>query len=251
MMTRYRSEWWRALPRWVWVVVLTLCVVIVVFLSYGWLRDSILPRAQSVIPEYALYSRTTLEERLKDSESNRLRTEYQALLYGRSMQRIDELEKALALRPLEAYASARVIARPPRTHFDSLIIDLGSDEGVVAGDTVTVFGVMVGSVSSVSNDTAVVQLTSSPGSTRDFELGEPKAVVVAEGKGGGSFEALVPRDVVLALGDVVTDIESGYPGAVVRGVASSTSDVTNTLYLSLPVALIDISIVSLVHARTP
>ncbi len=249
MMTRSRSEWWRALPRWAWVVVLTVGVGIVVYFSYGWLRDTLL--ARSVIPEYALYSRATLEQRLKDSESNRLLTEYQALLYTHTVQKISELEKALALRPLETYISARVIARPQHTHFDSLVIDQGSSAGVVVGDTVTAFGVMVGSVSSVSRNSAVVQLTSSPGSTRDFELGEPRAVVVAEGKGGGSFEALVPRDVELAVGDVVTDIESGYPGAVVRGIASSTSDVTHTLYLSLPVALVDISVVSLVHLRTP
>jgi cell shape-determining protein MreC len=230
---------------------LAIVVMVIAYFSYGWLRDTILPRAQSVVPEYALYSRATLEERLKDSESNRLLTQYQALLYTHTMQKVEELERALALRPLETYVSARVIARPPHTHFDSLIIDQGSNAGVVAGDSVTAFGVMVGSVSSVSSGTAVVQLTSSPGATRDFELGEPRAVVVAEGKGGGSFEALVPRDVALSIGDVVTDIESGYPVAVVRGIASSTNDVTNTLYLSLPVALVDISVVSLVHKPSP
>ena len=69
---------------------------------------------------------------------------------------------------------AGVIERPPRTPFDSIILDIGSDQGVLEGDVVFSDGVYaIGIVSSVSNYTSTVTLFSSAGQKIDGFIDSP------------------------------------------------------------------------------
>ncbi len=93
------------------------------------------------------------------------------------------------------------------TPYDLLIIDTGTGDGVVAGDLVTVDGdVAIGFVQEVFASTATVLLFSAPREKTSVMIGTASSSVpaVAEGQGGGTFLALLPREVSVAEGDPVS-----------------------------------------------
>ncbi len=97
-----------------------------------------------------------------------------------------------------------VIARPPLSPYDVLIIAGGVEEGVVAGALVTgEGGVPLGTVSASYAHTAHVLLYSQSGRVTEGWVGETRIPVTVTGKGGGVFTAEVPRDVEVVQGDVV------------------------------------------------
>lgn len=100
---------------------------------------------------------------------------------------------------------AAVLKRPPMALYDELIIDVGSDQNVVVGQSVYAEGnVLIGKISDVLSDTSKVQLLSSPNSTFDIRIGSSSVNTTAHGKGGGQYSAELPRDIVVSPGDVIT-----------------------------------------------
>lgn len=93
------------------------------------------------------------------------------------------------------------------TPYDLLIVDIGTDDGVMAGDLVTVDGdVAIGFVQEVFASTATIVLFSAPHEKTPVMIGTASSSVpaVAEGQGGGTFLALLPREVPVAQGDPVS-----------------------------------------------
>lgn len=102
---------------------------------------------------------------------------------------------------------AVVLRGTDTTPYDLLIIDTGGDEDVVKGDLVTVDGdVAIGSVQEVFASTATVLLFSAPREKTPVMIGTASSSVpaIAQGQGGGTFLALVPREVPVAQGDPVS-----------------------------------------------
>jgi cell shape-determining protein MreC len=121
---------------------------------------------------------------------------------------------------------AGVIERPPRTPFDSLVIDIGSDQDILEGDMVFSDSVYaIGMISSVSGHTSTVTLFSSAGQKIDALINSPiEGVkddsgvgtstvksrvkdalnpVVAEGQGAGNFYIKLPKNIKVKVGDPV------------------------------------------------
>lgn len=93
------------------------------------------------------------------------------------------------------------------TPYDLFVIDAGTDDGIAAGDLVTVDGdVAIGSVREVFASTATVLLFSAPREKTPIMIGTASSTVpaIAQGQGGGTFLALVPREVLVAQGDPVS-----------------------------------------------
>lgn len=139
--------------------------------------------------------------------------------------------------PKEHMTVAAVVARPPQSPYDTLVIDGGTQAGFSVGDTVVADGsIALGTISAVSSDTAKADLYSMPGGTMTVMLGPKNISTQASGRGGGNFIALVPRDAEVAKGDVVI-----FPGlsAKVLGEVSATimrsSDTFKSVYFRIPV----------------
>lgn len=123
---------------------------------------------------------------------------------------------------------AGVIERPPRTPFDSLVIDIGSDQDILEGDIVFSDGLYaIGIISSVSNYTSTVTLFSSSGQKIDGLINSPLEgskdsslsaanststsikvkdtlnPVTVEGRGGGNFYIKLPKNIKVKVGDPV------------------------------------------------
>jgi len=132
-----------------------------------------------------------------------------------------------------------VIARPPKTPYDSLIIDIGADHGLMQGDLV--YGEMeylIGTIDSVSNTTSVVKLFSSPDVRLDVLISSSTTPVVAEGRGSGNLYIKVPKNIPIIEGDaiIVPDFNSAVVGAAEK-VDDSQGDAYSYIYFKLPVNL--------------
>lgn len=98
---------------------------------------------------------------------------------------------------------AGVIARPPQSPYDTLVIASGTKDGAAEG--MTVFGpggVPLGIVASALDRFSRVALFSAPGSTLAGWVGENVPVEI-RGAGGGAFVGTVPRTAGVAAGDIV------------------------------------------------
>jgi cell shape-determining protein MreC len=248
MMKGYRSnrvyEWRDAAL----VVALVVVVLVVLFLT-AWIRDLVV-RARvgsEALVGYALTPRSVLIERLDRAESALLKGALSAALYEHTVRERDALRAELALRPESAYAVARVASAPPRTHYDTLAIARGAEDGVLEGDVATHEGVAFGTVSALSPHAAVVELYSSPGRAFDIALGEPRAITVVRGLGGGALEATVPDSVLVEVGDPVEEPVSGLVFGTVRHVEKRAVDTTLRVRIALIVSPATLTHVSLIH----
>jgi cell shape-determining protein MreC len=137
---------------------------------------------------------------------------------------------------------AAVLKKPPYSVYDSIIIDLGENDGISKGSFVIAPGdIVIGAVSTVNKDTSIVNLFSSPGGEFDVSFGTSTAVVRANGRGGGSYEASVPRDFQVKPGDVVS-IKTGnitIAGSV-DDVISDPADPFAMVLFSIPVNIYEL-----------
>ena len=244
--SRGRSWWWKA-------GTVLAALVFVFFLSQGsrnYLRDLFVnffaPHA-STTDEYASLSRDVLVQRLKDSESTLSRVRYQALLYGLLSDENAKLRQAAKFVGTTASVTARVVTRPPQTHYDTLLIDAGTSAGIQENNLVVFEGVLLGKIVSPTSQSATVQLFSSPGSERDVIVGNPSTVAIARGLGGGAFELAVPQGVKVLPGDAVR-VSATNPMllAVVTSVSSEAKDASQTVRCASPVSFADLDFIHII-----
>jgi cell shape-determining protein MreC len=134
---------------------------------------------------------------------------------------------------------AVILARPPRTPYDSLIIDIGEDEGLVVGDDVYAEkDYAIGTIVEVLKSTAVVKLYSAPDQKIDVLLGDSTVSVVAEGRGSGNFYIKVPKNIAVHEGDqiVIPSMKNRVLGTAER-VDSDEGDAYSHVYFRMPVLL--------------
>jgi len=100
---------------------------------------------------------------------------------------------------------AAVLSHPPKAAYDELILDAGTDHNFSVGDLVYAPGdVLIGRISFVLPHTSTVTLFSSPGQTYEILIGTDHIPATAVGRGGGQYEAQLPRDLHVSEGDLVT-----------------------------------------------
>ncbi len=132
-----------------------------------------------------------------------------------------------------------VLARPPRTPYDSLLIDIGEDEGLMPGDVVYAEqDYIIGIVTDVFKATSVVTLLSAPDQKVDVLLGSTTIPVVAEGRGSGNFYIKVPKNIQITTGDqiVAPAIHNKIIGTAER-VDSDEGEAYSYVYFKTPVNL--------------
>lgn len=99
---------------------------------------------------------------------------------------------------------ATVLVRPPQTPYDTLIIDIGSNNGIVSDDVVyTTGGIILGTVSEVSARTSNVTLFSRTNLMTPAIFERTNLAVTVRGIGGGTFEAQVPQEADIVKDDIV------------------------------------------------
>ncbi len=149
-----------------------------------------------------------------------------------------ELRELIGRSSTERMVVASVLKRPSEVPYDTLLIDAGRSEGISVQNEVFVDGVPIGVVREVFSHSATVLLFSSPGTTRDVLVGDTHTAVTATGRGGGNFEARIPREISVAVGDAVElpGLSAGQL-AVIESTYDKPTDSFVTVLFKLPVNL--------------
>lgn len=136
-------------------------------------------------------------------------------------ERVAKLEEMLKRTRNDNRVVADVIVGFGQTVYDTLVIDAGLDHGIQKGDSVVFAGAgVVGEIIEASNATSKVKLYSSPGEEHLVLLGAHSLPATAHGKGNGNFEAKIPQESAVLVGD--TAIVS--KGNLILGTVYSVED---------------------------
>ncbi len=115
-----------------------------------------------------------------------------------------ELREMLNISSSSDYIVAPIIKRPPFSFYDEFIVDAGQDKGVSTSSLV--FGpgdIPIGRVIDVFDRSSKVILFSSPQEKHEIEIGPSHIPAIATGRGGGQYEADIPRGLGVSLDDFV------------------------------------------------
>lgn len=143
---------------------------------------------------------------------------------------------------------ATVLVKPPQTPYDSLIIDIGSDNNIKIGDKVMAnANIYIGEVSEVMPSSAKVTLYSTPGRRLSVIISASSVTAEAVGVGGGNFNIQLPREVEVKEGDVITipSITTNVFG-IVEKVNFKDTDSFQTVLFKSPVNISELGFVEVV-----
>lgn len=134
---------------------------------------------------------------------------------------------------------ARVIVPPNRSIYDTVVIDVGVDDGVFVGQNVYAFGsVALGTISEVLPQSSTVLLFSASNRQTAGTTTGSDIVVTLIGRGGGEYEVRMPRDVVFQEGGVISEQSLGvYPLATIQKIVTDPRDPFQRLLAKIPINL--------------
>jgi cell shape-determining protein MreC len=141
---------------------------------------------------------------------------------------------------------ARVVGRPPELPYDVMMLDRGSDFGVVENAPVYAGAdQVIGYVSRVYTHTALVTLVTTASFQSIAYIIGPNIYTYAEGMGGGMLRVAVPQGLALTKGDTVIlpALDSGVYGTIQEIVTSPTKP-EQYGYVPLPNSLQSLQYVS-------
>lgn len=138
---------------------------------------------------------------------------------------------------------AAILAKPNQSMYDTLLIDVGSELGIQAGDRVLAKGNLpIGRVAEVYSKSSKVILFSTAGERTQAvispQAGQAGGNIFVElvGRGGGNFEIVLPRDIVLWKGDqAVLPGITPYVVGIVETIISDPRDSSQKALLVAPV----------------
>ena len=130
-----------------------------------------------------------------------------------------------------------VLEEPNRSVYDTLLIDVGTNQGIVANQKVFALGdVPIGYVAEVYPSSSKVILFSNPGEKTEVVVSGKDVYMEAVGRGGGNFEMILPRDFVLDIGtEVALPGIRPYILGVVKNIISDPRDSYQKALLASPV----------------
>jgi cell shape-determining protein MreC len=116
----------------------------------------------------------------------------------------EQLKAALGRASGRTLLYARVLSAPGRSPYDTLVLDVGLDHGLVPGMEIFTDGdFVIGKVSKVMEHSAIVTLYSSYGNELQVTIGTSSIPATMLGQGGGNFLITLPRSVDVSPGDLV------------------------------------------------
>ncbi|HKY53307.1 MAG TPA: rod shape-determining protein MreC [Anaerolineales bacterium] len=141
-------------------------------------------------------------------------------------QQVGETEILAALvdfsraRPENKYLAAAVIGRDPSPFLHYVIINRGSNDGILRGMPVVTDQGLVGRIDAVIADAARVQLITDPASNVNVRLQNAEVEASLIGSVTGDVELnLIPQDIIIELGDLAltSGLGGGYPPDLIVG----------------------------------
>jgi len=179
---------------------------------------------------------TTLRARNAELENEVSQLQAQVI---EQQQQLNEAEVLYALldfardRPENQYVAAAVIGRDPSPFLHYLIIDHGSDDGIMHGMPVVTQQGLVGVVDAVTAGAARIQLITDPSSyvNVQFQTIEGQAQLVGSLTGDVTLD-MIPQELNLAAGEIVltSGLGGSYPENILVGQVVSVQSQENDLF---------------------
>lgn len=140
---------------------------------------------------------------------------------------------------------AAILAKPNRSLYDTLVIDIGTKNGIQVGQRVFGLGnIPIGRVTETYLASSKVVLYSSPGEKTEVIIGGKDTFMQIVGRGGGNFEMILPRDFVLEKGTTVSlPGLTSYTIGIVQTIISDPRDSFQKALLSSPVNIFELKFV--------
>ncbi len=176
--------------------------------------------------------------------------------------KVRELETALAILPTmkdENYkltemlarknentelVMARILAKPNKSIYDTLIIDVGEEEGIIVGSKVYAVGnVPFGTIVETDLKTAKVKLFSTSGEITKAVIVGQDIFIDLKGQGGGTFETTLPRDIIIEKGTTVATLDTGETIAIMEEALADSRDPFQRILFRSPVNLFELRFV--------
>lgn len=130
-----------------------------------------------------------------------------------------------------------ILEKPNQSPYDTLVIDVGLEDGVEKGDVVFGSGnIPLGRIGEVYKSSAKVILFTNSGEKTQVVVSGQNLFMTVLGRGGGNFEMVLPRDFILVKGDqVVLPGINPYVLAIVETIISDPRDSFQKALLVSPV----------------
>lgn len=145
-----------------------------------------------------------------------------------------------------------VLSRPPVSLYDTLIIDIGENDGVLLGNKVYSEGdILIGDIVEVYPHQSKVALFSMPGRSISVTVGDTGISAQALGRGLGNFSIHIPVEVGIKEGDTILlpQIRPHVFG-IVEKILVDSSDSLQTVLFKLPVNMNNIRFVEVdIHSK--
>lgn len=188
--------------------------------------------------QYVVRSRASLFSENESLKTENLDLKSKMVDYNALSNENKELKEIMGrIIPKEDFILGAILARPNKSPYDTIIIDIGSDHSLQQGQKVFVSGdIPIGFISEVYAHTSLVALYSNPGQKTEGVLDGSNASVELVGRGGGNFEMTIPLDLSVENGKVVL-----LPGvkrevvAIIDGLISVATDPAKRVLLRSPI----------------
>ncbi len=186
---------------------------------------------------------TLLEEKINEMKIKSLLSEYlvaENIRLKNMLNRSSHKEKDIVL--------GVVVSKPNKSVYDTLIIDVGNNYGIQKGDKVIAYGdVVIGFIEDVYDLSAKVILYSHGKEVNSAIIGIDNIPVEVIGRGGGNFEAKLPRDANVVVGDIVSipDIDIKILGTV-EYIQKEANDPFQVVFIKSPVNIYELKFVEIV-----
>lgn len=134
------------------------------------------------------------------------------------------------------FVRAPIISKPNQSPYDTFLLDVGQENGVLTGAYVAVNEISVlGTINTVDAHTSTGILFSSPNVKTNARLERSNYDVVLIGRGGGNMIVEVPREIDTALGDrVLYPTHHNAVIGVIRDITFDDRNANKKLFITLP-----------------
>lgn len=163
--------------------------------------------------------------------------ETQRTIFTELQKENEELKKLLGRATENNFVIAQILKKPPFSAYDIFILDIGSEDGIKNGNKVYALGnILIGEITMTSSQTSKVRLYSSFNEKYEVFISEKNILAEAIGRGGGSFEASLPRDIKVNEGDtvIIPSLSNSVFGTV-KKVVSDPARSFSTIFFSQPI----------------
>lgn len=200
---------------------------------------------------------TSLRQRNAELESEVATLRAQVIELSERVSQVDTLAALVdysRANPESSYIGADVIGRDPSPFLHYIIINRGSNSGILRGMPVVTDQGLVGRVDAVIADAARIQLITDPLSAVNVRLQTSDVEAVLSGSITGDLSLdLIPQDVIVEVGDLVltSGLGGSYPTDIIIGQVTNIRKREAELFQEASIqSVVDFSRLSLVLVIT-